>query len=176
MPACPPVPPARTARRRRFSWPLLLVLVAAVAAVSLAGCGGSSLGPSAATLADGSEVSPRQYLADVDSAAVAIRDFSDVLEQIGPVARPATLRELAPTMAVPLQQADTAVARLKAQRLADARLEAQRQRAVPVLERVVAAMTGTTTRAAAGQPEATAAAVAAFGAAVEELRALPADG
>ncbi len=154
----------------------MLALAAALVAVMLAGCGGDSLGPSAATLADGSEVSPRQYLADVDTAAAAIRDFSGELEQIGPVAHPAALRELAPSMAVPLQQADTAVARLKAQRLADSRLEAQRQRAVPVLERIVVAMTGATTRAAAGQPEATAAAIDAFGAAVEDLRALPAGG
>lgn len=150
--------------------------MAVLVAVLLAGCGGDSLGPSAATLADGSEVSPRQYLADVDAAAAAMREFSDELEQIGPVARPAALRALAPAMAVPLQQADTAVARLKAQRLADARLEAQRQRAVPVLERIVAAMTGATTRAAAGQPEATAAAIDAFGTALEDLRALPVDG
>lgn len=175
MPACPTVPPVRSVRRRRVGWQFALALAVAVA-VALAGCGGSSLGPSAATLADGSEVSPRQYLADVDAAATAIRDFSDELEQIGPVARPAALRELAPAMAVPLQQADTAVSRLKAQRLVDARLEAQRARAVPVLDRIVAAMTGATTRAAAGQPEATAAAIAAFGAAVEELRALPVEG
>lgn len=152
---------------------ILAAVACAAGALVVAGCGGGSLEASTDTLPDSTEVSPRRYLADADAAATAIRDFSAQLEAIGPVARPAKLRELAPSLAVSLGAANTAVARLRAARLVDARLEAQRREAVPLLEDVVDGMAAITTAAAAGQPAPTAEAVADFTAAVETLRTLP---
>ncbi len=154
-------------------WRHAAAVACAAGALVVAGCGGGSLEASTDPVRDGTEVSPRRYLADADVAAAAIRDFSTQLEAIGPVARPGKLRELAPSLAVSLAAADTAVGRLTAARMADTRLEAQRARAVPLLAEVVAAMTLVTRHSAAGDPEQTVAAVARFGEAVEALRELP---
>lgn len=148
----------------------------AAAALGLAGCGGGSLEASTDALPDGTEISPRTYLADADAAARAIREFSGQLEEIGPVARPARLRELAPSLAVSLAAADSAAGRLAAARLADSRLEAQRARVAPLLDDVVAAMAEVTRYAAAGQPVPAAAAVDRFATAVRALQEAEARG
>jgi hypothetical protein len=146
----------------------------AVIAVALGGaaCGDESLAPSTTPVAEGTQVDSQRYLADVDGAADAIRAFSDQLEAIGPVARPARLRALAPELAAALQRANAISGRIAAQRLADARREAQRAEAAPLLAAIVAAMADVTTRAAAGRPEPTVAAIAEFRDAVDRLRAV----
>lgn len=148
------------------------VAVALAIALGTAGCGDGPLPPSTAPVAEGSEVSSQRYLADADAVAAEIRAFSDLLEDIGPVARPARLREIAPDLAAALQRADAIADRLEAQRLADARLEAQRAEASPVLADIVAAMVDVTTRAAAGEPVPTVAAIEDFRDAVGRLREL----
>jgi hypothetical protein len=148
------------------------VAVALAIALGAAGCGDGALAPSTAPVAEGTEVSSQRYLADVDAVAAEIRAFSDQLEEIGPVARPAVLREIAPDLAVALQRADAIADRLDAQRLADARLEAQRAEASPVLADIVAAMVDVTTLAAAGEPAPAVAAIEDFRDAVERLREL----
>lgn len=155
-------------RRRRAA------AVAVVLAVALGGaaCGDESLAPSTTPVAEGTQVTSQRYLADVDAAATAIRAFSDQLEAIGPVARPAQLRAIAPDLAAALQRANAIAGRIEAQRLADARLEAQRAEASPLLASIVDAMADVTTRAAAGQPEPTVAAIEEFRDAVERLRSL----
>lgn len=158
--------------------PARVVIAAALAAavITVAGCGGGSLEASTDPVAEGTELSPRRYLADAAASAAAIRDFSAQLEEIGPVARPAALRELAPQLAVSLAAADTALGRLEAARLADTRLEAQRAASVPLLQDVVDTMAAVTRHAAAGEPEPTVDAVQDFTAAVEALRELPVAG
>lgn len=149
-----------------------VVAVALAIAIGAAGCGDGALAPSTAPVAEGTEVSSQRYLADVDAVAAEIRAFSDQLEEIGPVARPALLREIAPDLAVALQRADAIADRLDAQRLADSRLEAQRAEASPVLADIVAAMVDVTTLAAAGEPAPTVAAIEDFRDAVARLREL----
>jgi high-affinity K+ transport system ATPase subunit B len=148
--------------------------LAAVLAITLAGagCGGGALAPSTAPVAEGTEVTSQRYLTDVDAAAAAIREFSDRLEAIGPVARPAQLRAVAPELAAALQRANAIAGRIEAQRLADARIEAQRAAASPLLGEVVSAMADVTTRAAAGEAAPTVSAIEEFREAVDRLRAL----
>lgn len=154
----------------------LAVLLSVCFAAVVAGCAGGPVGPSTAPVSDGTEVSAQRYLADADAAATALGDFSEQLERIGPVARPAVLREVAPDLAVVLQRANAVVERLESQRLADARLESQRERAVPRLRDALTAMLAVTTRAAAGEPRPVVAAVRDFRDAVERLRELGAPG
>lgn len=151
---------------------LVALLAVVVAALAAAGCAGGPVGPSTAPLSDGTEVSPQRYLGDVDAAAATIREFSGHLDEIAPVARPAELRDLAPRMAATVQRARAVVERLESQRLADARLESQRERALPALRETLAAMLAVTTRAAAGQAGATSRAADDFREAVARLRAL----
>ena len=122
---------------------------------------------------EGSEVSPRRYLADTSAAAAAIADFSRALEAVGPVATRARLSEVAPTLQEPLERTAAIAQRLEDQRLEDQRLEDQRRRAAAALPPVVAAMRLTADAAADGDPRRAVAAAADFAAAVEELRGLP---
>ncbi|MEQ9336592.1 MAG: hypothetical protein RJQ03_05335 [Miltoncostaeaceae bacterium] len=140
-------------------------------ALAAAGCGGDPLGPSAATVADGTTVSAQRYLADSDEAAAAVSAFSDALARVGPVARPAALRALAPDLDTLVARARTAHGRLLAQRLEDARLESQRAEVAPLLGEVVAAMEQFAAEAGAGRAVLAAAAAERFSVAVEALRA-----
>jgi hypothetical protein len=146
--------------------------VAAALALGGAACGDGSLEVATAPLPDGAEVPSQRYLADVDAAAAAIRDFAAVLDRVGPVARPARVRALAPGMGEAVGRANAMVDRLAAQRLADARLEAQRERALPVLREVVAAMRAVAEASAAGDAAGVTAGVAEFRAALERLEPL----
>lgn len=152
----------------RRAGPLAALLCAL--ALAGAGCGGDPLGPSTATVADGTQVSAQRYLADSDEAAAAVSAYSAVLERVGPVARPLALRALAPELADIVRRARVAHGRLMAQRLEDARLEEQRAEVVPLLGEVVAAMEQFAAEAAAGRPVLAAAAAERFSEAVEALR------
>ena len=134
-----------------------------------AGCTGEPMAPSTAPVSDGSQVSAQRYLADSAAFAAVVRDFAGRLEHLGPVARPAGLREAAPDLAAALQRADALAERLAGERLQDARLEAQRARVAPRAAAVVAAMVEVTTHAAAGEAPQTVAALDRFRAAVTAL-------
>lgn len=139
----------------------------------MSGCGGDSLGPVTATLPEGAQVSPQRYLADSDAAAAAVADFSRALGAAGPVATKARLQRVAPSLHPPLERAALISQRLNAERLEDARLEAQRMRAGAALDRVVAAMRAVADAADAGASTRAVAATAGFAAAVENARSLP---
>lgn len=136
-----------------------------------AGCGAESLGPSTSTLPDGTEVSPKRYLADAVEAGDAVADFGAALAQGGTVARRETLLAAAPRLELALGRAVVAQQRLAAARLADRRLEEQRRRAVELLDDVVTAMRAVSQAAALGRPGLAAAASEDLSAAVAALRA-----
>lgn len=118
-------------------------------------------------------MSPQRYLADSDAAAAAVADFSRALTAVGPVATKARLQQVAPSLQPPLERAAQISQRLDAERLEDARLEAQRVRAAAALDRVVATMRAVADAAGAGAPKRAVAAAADFAAAVENARSLP---
>jgi hypothetical protein len=99
-----------------------------------------------------------------------VSDFSQALEPLRGVARPARLREVAPSLLPPLERAGALSARLSSQRLADSRLEAQRARAAAALATVVDAMDATTDAASDGNPARMESAADALRRAVGELR------
>lgn len=149
--------------------------MAGAALALLAGCGGGdqSLPVATAPLQEGVEVDPQVYLSDSAAAAQAVRDFSAALEGLGPVVRPAALRQAAPALAEAQQRAARAASRLSAQRLADARLEGQRGTVSGPLERVVEAMAAVVAVAGLGDAPGAVGPIADFATAVEELRTLP---
>jgi hypothetical protein len=114
-------------------------------------------------------VEPQRYLADSAGAAAAIRDFSEKLAAIGPTATRARLRAAAPELGPPLERAARLSARLGAERLADHRLEAQRERVTPLLAEVVTAMTEVNSASAAGEPRRAVPAIRRFTQAVSAL-------
>lgn len=144
--------------------------VVALTLLGVAGCGGDSLGPDGATLSEGTPVSAQRYLADSDGAAATISAFSELLEGLGPVARPAELRDHAQALTDEAERARALAARLAAQRPEDARLEEQRREVTPLLERVVAAMDELASAAQAGDAAAAALAAGRFSEAVAALR------
>ena len=175
-PATPPSPPGRPAPRRSALANLAAIrrtpLAAALAAIVLAtGCGAESLGPSTATLPEGTEVPPKRYLADAVEASDAVADFGTVLAEGGTVARREALLALAPRLELALGRLMVAHQRLGAARLADRRLEDQRQRAVELLQPVVDAMRRVTQAAEDGQAARASTASDALAAAVAALRA-----
>ncbi len=97
-----------------------------------------------------------------------------MLSDVGPEARPALLRRVAPRLEEPLRTATVLSGRLGAARLDDARLEDQRARAAPALAEVVDSMGLVVGAARAGDPEEAEAASVEFSTAVGELRKLPA--
>jgi hypothetical protein len=120
-------------------------------------------------------VSPQRYLTDTAAAAAAVNEFSDALGTLGPEARPAPLRRVASRLEEPLGRTSALADRLAAARLADRRLEAQRERAADALASVVEAMQEVVDAARAGDPEAAEAASTEFATAVGELRSLTAE-
>jgi hypothetical protein len=133
------------------------------------GCGGGTptdTGP----LSPGTRISARTYLADASAAADAAQDFAAALDRAGPTLHPATLKAAAPALEAALARAERSGERLAAARLDDRRLETQRQRAVPSLQRLVDAMRGVTTAARAGDPRAAVAAARRMAAALAALR------
>jgi hypothetical protein len=135
------------------------------------GCGAESLGPSSATLAEGTEVPPKRYLADAVEAADALADFGTVLAEGGTVAEREALLRLAPRLRLALGRLMVAHQRLGAERLADHRLEQQRERAAELLDPVLVAMRRLVDAAEAGQPGRAAAASATLATTVSRLRA-----
>lgn len=117
-------------------------------------------------------MSPQRYLADVSGAAAAVSDFSAALEAVGEVARPAALRRAAPRLRSALERASALGGRLSAQRLADRRLEVQRDRAADTLDGVLAAMREVVASAEAGDGARAADAADAYATAVGELRSM----
>ncbi len=113
---------------------------------------------------------PKRYLADAVEAGDAVSDFGAALAEGGTVARRETLLALAPRLELALGRLMVAHQRLGAARLADRRLEDQRQRAVELLDPVLAAMQGVTQAAEQGQPGRAAAASEDLVAAVAALR------
>ncbi|MDX6645075.1 MAG: hypothetical protein QOK40_802 [Miltoncostaeaceae bacterium] len=113
----------------------------------------------------------RQYLADAAAVAAAVRDFAAVLASAGPRATPAGLRGVTPSLVGALRRAEAAAAQLETGRLADERLEAQRERTLPALTSVLTAMRDVARAARFGKAAATAAATGRLGAALAALRA-----
>jgi hypothetical protein len=136
--------------------PALLAGFAALAVVG--GCGAESLGPSTAPLADGTEIAPQRYPADVVEAGDAVSDFGAVLARGGTVARRDALLAVAPDLRAALGRVELVQRRLDAARLVDQRLEAQRGRAAALLVPVVSAMRAVAEAAEQGRPGAAAAA------------------
>src|SRR6266508_5133586 len=112
--------------RRRLA--ILGVLAAALAI--LAGCGGSEIGAPTAAVAPGTQISAQAYLAAAAAEAEAARDFVAALNAAGPRLTAARLKARATELDGALQRAAVAGEQLAAGRLADRRLEEQRQRAV----------------------------------------------
>jgi hypothetical protein len=134
------------------------------------GCGAPSLGPSSTTLPEGTEVAPKRYLADAVEAADAVADFGTILADGGTVAERETLLGLAPRLRVAVGRLMVAHQRLGAERLADRRLEQQRERAVELLAPVLQAMQRLAQAAEDGQPGRAAAASTTLSTAVAALR------
>lgn len=122
-------------------------------------------------LSDGTQVSPQRYLADTDAAAAAVAEFTRDLATVGAVATPEALGRAAPELRASLAGAEALSQRLSAERLEDARLEAQRARAAGALEGVVAAMRAAADEAAAGRPTRFVRAVDDYSNAIAALRA-----
>ncbi len=122
-------------------------------------------------LSDGTQVSPQRYLADTDAAAAAVAEFTRDLATVGSVATPEALERAAPELRASLAGAEALSQRLSAERLEDARLEAQRARAAAALEDVVAAMRTAADEAAAGRPTRFVQAVDDYSNAIAALRA-----
>ncbi|MDX6555048.1 MAG: hypothetical protein QOD86_1243 [Miltoncostaeaceae bacterium] len=135
------------------------------------GCGAESLGPSSATLPEGTEVAPKRYLADAVEAGDAVSDFGTILAEGGTVAEREALLGLAPRLRLALGRLIVAHQRLGAERLADRRLEQQRERAVELLDPVLEAMRRLAQAAEDGQPGRAAAASESLSTAVAALRA-----
>jgi hypothetical protein len=148
--------------------PALLALT--LAAALAAGCGGSSGGPSTAPLTTGAEIGAHEYLADTDAAAAAARAFVATLERAGPRLSPAALRLAAPDLRRSYLRMRALAGRLSAGRLADTRLESQRERAAPLVAAVVTRMGQVVDAAEHGDPRAAAAAARALGASLDALR------
>jgi hypothetical protein len=121
-------------------------------------------------LSDGTEVSPQRYLADTDAAAAAVAAFTRDLGAVGAVATPEALERAAPALRQSLAAAEALSERLSAERLEDARLETQRERAAAALAGVVTAMRAAADEAAAGRPTRFVQAVDAYSNAVAALR------
>jgi hypothetical protein len=115
-------------------------------------------------------VPPKRYLADAVEAGDAVADFGTVLAEGGPVAERDALLGLAPRLEMALGRLTIAHQRLGAARLADRRLEEQRERAVELLDPVLAAMERVTRAAEDGQPGRAASASEALATAVTSLR------
>lgn len=116
-------------------------------------------------------MSPQRYLADTDAAGAAVAEFTRALAAVGNVATPAALERAAPRLQAAQEQAEAYALRLSAERLDDARLEAQRARAADALAGVAAAMRTVTAEAAAGRPTRFVEAVDDYSNAIADLRA-----
>ena len=116
-------------------------------------------------------MSPQRYLADTDAAAAAVADFTRDLQAVGAVATPEALARAAPALRESLGAAEALSQRLSAERLEDARLETQRERAAGALAGVITAMRVAADEAAAGRPTRFVQAVDAYSDAVAALRA-----
>jgi hypothetical protein len=147
------------------------VLLALVLAGVLAACGGESVAPSTTPLAAGEEVSPQRYLADVAGATAAVSEFAAALDRLPPAPSAEDMRAAAPELAEVLGRAEALQGRLAEASLADARLDAQRERAAALLEDVTDAMRGVADAAARGRPRVAAGAATELAAAADRLRA-----
>ena len=154
-------------RTLRRMWITFACLVPA--GVALAGCGASSIPPQTTTLPAGTRVGPREFLADSAATAAAIRSFADALGANGSTLTDAQAKASAPLLASDYQQAQTGYGRLAAQRVDDARLDAQRQAVVDKLGPVVVQMSDITTAARAGDAKAVVAHLAPLRAAVANV-------
>jgi hypothetical protein len=137
----------------------------------VAACGGEPVPAPTTSLPAGAEVSPREYLADSAYGAAAVRRFVAVLDGLGPSLTAAEARGAVPGLRDAAEDARLAWGRLSAARLEDTRLERQRRRVVPPLQRAVLAMESITTSAGLGRPSEVVAETAALRAALEELAA-----
>lgn len=151
--------------------PAIRVLLALLLAAVLAGCGGESLGSSTAPLAEGEELGAQRYLADVAGATDAVSDFAATLDRLPPAPTPEGVQAIAPELGESLARVDALRQRLDAASLADARLDAQRERAAALLGDVGEEMRRLQGAAERGQPRVAADAATALAGAVERLRA-----
>lgn len=147
----------------------IVTIAAAVLVGVLAGCGGSTPAPTT-TVADETRVDAERYLADAASGAAAVRAFAAELGTVGDPATPARLRALAPRLDPSLATARLVGQRLRAERLADRRLDAQRAGSAAAFAAAVAAMERVRAAAAAGDPAAAKAAAQSLATTLETLR------
>ncbi len=146
------------------------VAAALAALVVLAGCGGSQVGAPTEAVAPGTQITARQYLAATAAEAAAARDFVTALNAAGPLLSAAKLKARSADLEQALDRASVAGRQIAGGRLADRRLEEQRQRAVPRVQAAVAAMRRAASAAKVGNPRAAARAATDLGSALDALR------
>ena len=108
-------------------------------ALALLGCGNST-DPPMSTVSEGTTVDADRYLADSAAGAAAVRAFVAELATVESPATPERLKEVAPRLAPPLATATLVGQRLSAERLADRRLDEQRERNAAAYAGTVSAM------------------------------------
>ncbi|HWH13455.1 MAG TPA: hypothetical protein VNT51_01830 [Miltoncostaeaceae bacterium] len=119
----------------------------------LAGCSSEPLEADTRPLPAGVTVSARQYLSDAAGTVAAMDAFAAALGRAGPRLTPPRAQALAPDLAEAAGTACALQRRLAAQRLEDARLEAQRTALVQPLADACDAMRGVAEAARRGDPE-----------------------
>lgn len=139
-------------------------------ALVASGCGGSAAPPTS-TLADATRVSSERYLADLAAGASAMRAFVDVMEELQRPATAASLKREATRFDPSLVQARLVGQRLSAARLADSRLEGQRERIAPLYADVLTAMERLREAAATGDTDEAQRAVTTLRRTILDLRA-----